>query len=409
MRTPLTYLLTILFILSISTSLSAQEEEPQISIRVDDVLGDFDETWNTIAENYVDAEFEGLDWEALKTEYRPRVEGAEDAEKAYELLAEMVGKLENGNTFVVPPWLRPPPEDDSEPMLEYGGVGILLQQLESGEVMVLQVFRDTPAERAKVLVGDLIVGVNDWRVEGDNPMEDIANRVRGPVDTSVDVTFRDPEGEERALAITRAQIDLKPSVEDRMIEGTIGYLRVPVLTEDLVEYASKALPRLLSTSGLILDLRSVSAGTMDGMVQIAQWFLGAGQMGGFFMRGDAFGMPFNEEAIQAYHRPIVILTNPRTYGLAEILTRVMSDYDRASVVGNTTSGGFEIGRFVDLPSGGLLHVAIGRYITPTGEFLPLDGIVPDVEVEFPDLETIRSGRDVYIEKAVEVLRNPQRR
>jgi len=402
-------LLTVPFLLSGQAEEQAEEEDRSLGYSVQDALVDFDAAWQVIAENYVDPEFEGLDWEAVREEYRPRVGAAPDAGTAYELIGEMVARLENGNTLVVTPWMRSALEtDSSDVLLEYGGVGILLQELTTGDVMVLQVFRDTPAEGAGVLIGDVITGVDDWRVSGENPVSAIADRVRGPVDTEVTLTLRDPDDAERDVTITRAKIDLRPSVENRMIEGTIGYLRIPVLSEELVSVSSRALPQMLSASGMILDLRSVSSGGFEEMAQIAQWFLGSAHLGGFISHEGAFALPYREDAIAAYQRPVVVLTNSRTYGIAEILTFVLDEYRRVKIVGNQTAGGFELGRPVDLPSGGILHVAIGRYISPTGEFLPQEGMEPDEEVEIPDLATVRSGRDVYIEKAVEVLRNPKR-
>lgn len=378
----------------------------------EDILEDFDAVWSTVEETYVDSEFDGVAWDEIREEYRTKIAEAEDTLAAYRLIAEMLDTLEGYNNFIVPPWLAPDDEAESADAggveYEYGGVGILLQELQSGEVMVLNVFRDTPAEGAGVLIGDKIVGVNDWRVAGDNPVQSIADRVRGPVGTPVTITLQDLDGAERDVEITRAQIDLRPSVEYELVDGRIGYLRIPVLSSDLVDEASKALPQLLSSSGLILDLRSVSSGTLDATIRIGQWFLGSAHMGGFLSREGAAALPFRSDAIAAYQRPIVVLTNWRTYGVGEILAFLLREYKRGKIVGNQTEGGFEVGQFTDLPSGGLLHSVIGRYVSPQGALLPLEGLTPDEAVDPPDLETIRSGEDVYIDKAVDVLRNSPR-
>ena len=390
-----------------------QQAGPAVDVSVAEVLADFDVVWETISEGYVDPGFGGVDWESLKDEYRSKVEEAEDALSAYEAIDELTEKLGNEYTFVVPPWLRPeqasePEEDSSGIELEYAGVGILLQQMTNGDVWVLQVFSETPAEAAGVLVGDVISGVEDWRVEGENPVSEISKRVRGPVGTDITLTVRDPEGGERNVTIERARIDLRPSVEYRVVEGSIGYLRIPALSEELVDEASRALPQLLSARSLILDLRNVSGGNLEAMVKVAQWFIGAAQMGGFVSRDGAAGLPFREDAVAAFQRPMTVLTNTRTYGIGEILAVVLNDYKRARIVGNPTQGGFQIGQFVDLPSGALLQMTIGLYVTPKGELLPLGGLTPNDTVELPDLATVRSGRDVYIEKAIEVLRtNPR--
>lgn len=370
------------------------------------ILADFDAVWSVVSENFVDPEFGGKDWEGLRDLYRPKVAEASDAESAYLAIAEMLGELESPLTYIVPPWLSQPLDDDSDDFqLEYAGVGILLQQMESGDILVLQVFSETPAESSGVLVGDVIVGVDGWRVEGEDPMTSVTQRVRGPVGTSVTLTLRDPDGAERDVPITRARIDLRPSVRYRFVDGTLGYLRIPMLTRDLVDEASRSLPQLLQSSGLILDLRAVSAGSIESMIQLGQWFLGAGSMGGIVSREGAYQLPYRTDAIAAYQRPIVVVVDSMTYGFAEILVLLLSEYKRATIVGTQSAGGYEVDRQAELPSGGVLHVTIGRYVSPRGKLLPQEGLGVDFEVETPDLATIRSGRDVYVEEAIRVLRS----
>ena len=387
------------------------EETSSPVIPIAEILADFDALWQSISEGYVDPGFGGADWEALRGEFRTKVESLDDAVEAYTVIAEMIGELGNEMTFVVPPWLRPQDSETTESgeiELEYAGVGILLQQMQSGEVWVLQVFRDTPAERSGVLIGDVVAGVGDWRVEGENPVSEISSRVRGPAGTDVSLTLRDPDGDERDVTITRGKIDLRPSVEFKRVESTFGYLRIPALSEDLVAEAAKALPQLLSTRYLLLDLRNVASGTIEGMSQVAQWFLGSAQLGGFISREGGMALPFREDSIAAYQRPIAILVNSGTYGLGEMLAKILRDYKRGPTVGNQTQGGFQIGQLVDLPSGAVLHMTVGLYVSPLNQLLPLGGIVPDTDVELPDLKTVRNGTDVYIEKAVEALRSNPR-
>jgi carboxyl-terminal processing protease len=389
-----------------------QAAAPATSLTVADVLKDFDAAWQAIKDRFIDPKTYGVDWEALKKDYRPKVAAAKDAKAAYALFQEMMGKLESPNTGVTAPWDMPqagaPNSALAEPVLQYGGAGILLQPLENGDVFVLQVFKGTPAEKAGVLVGDVIVGVDDWKVAGDDAMTGVTNRVRGVVGTKVAITLRDPDGKLRAVDIVRAQIDLRPSVDKRVIQGSIGYIRIPVLSKDLVAEAAKALPMLLSTNGLILDLRSVAAGTLEDMTTVAQWFLGSAHMGGFIARDGAQGIPSSADAVAAYQRPMVVLTNSRTYGIGEILAFILRRYKRAGIVGDISMGGFEIADTVKLPSGGELDFAVARYVTAEGELLPLGGITPDVAVEPTDLATLRAGRDVVIEKAIDTLRSNPR-
>ena len=403
--------------------LSAQETQAEIEeelaariaeVTVQEVVADFDTVSKVILESYVDAGFGGVDWESLVTEYRPRVESAEDAGAAYGLLDELIARLGNEMTYVIPPWYRLRQTGESEDgeesgiELEYAGVGIMLQQMIDGDVWIVQVFKETPAEEAGVLLGDVIAGVDGWRVPVEDAVSQIASRVRGPAGTDVTLTLRDPDGAERDLVVTRGHIDLRPSVEFKTVDGTIGYLRVPAFTQELVDEASKALPKLLQTRYLILDLRNVSSGGVEAMVQVAQWFIGAAQIGGFVARDGAFALPFREDAVATYQRPIAVLINSGTHGIGEILATILHDYKRARLVGSTSQGGFHLHDEVELPSGGLLDMTVGLYVSPMSDLLPIHGIEPDNPVELPDLATVRAGKDVFLEAAVEVLRtNPR--
>ena len=131
--------------------------DPANSYTMEDVLGDCEVILNTLSDLYVDPEFADKDWEALKEEYQPSVQEAGDAATGYQAIAEMIRSIEAYNSYIVPPWIAQRAEaESSEIELEYAGVGILLQELESGEVMVLSVFSDTPAEKAGVLLGDVL-------------------------------------------------------------------------------------------------------------------------------------------------------------------------------------------------------------------------------------------------------------
>lgn len=382
-----------------------QPNEEQIRLLI---LQDFDVVWQTVAENYVDPNYNGVDWEAQREEYRPLVEAAPDVVTAYRLMSEMLGKLEDEDTFLVPPWVRAAAGAQAEAQveqLEYSGVGIMIQQEEVGEdVVVVEVFDGGPAKEAGVLVGDIIVGVDDWEVTDETEITDVTERVKGPTGSTVTLVLRDPDGETRTLEVERRQIDLRAAVEQEYVASGIGYLRIPRLSAEMAEAGAKELPKLLSSRGLILDLRGVTDGTVEGLVRVAQWFLGSARLGSFTTREGTQEVPYRPDAVAAYRRAVVVLTNSATYGMAEILTELLREYDRATVVGNATEGGFQLGQFGQLPSGGLVHVTVGTYQSPSGDPLPDGGIEPDETVEPPDLVTRRERGDVYVEEAIAVLR-----
>lgn len=372
-------------------------------------LDDLYFAWEAVWEGYADPAFGGIDWEGLRDRYAERVAAAEGEEAAYELIAEMLDQLGDPLTFIVPPWLlQPAAEGAAEPELEFAGVGIVIQQMETGEIMVINVFPGTPAEEAGVLVGDVILGVDDWEpAEGDST-EEVAERIRGPVGAPVALKLKGPGEEPRSVVAVRGRIDLRPAVEHRRLEGGLGYLRLPNLSAEMAERGAQALPFLLGTSGLILDLRGVEWGEIGGLVRAAQWFLGAADLGSYRGRAGDFQVPYVVEAIAAYRAPVAVLIDRRTSGLPEVLALLLREYGRARLVGEPTAGAYHLGNQFELPSGGLMQMTVAHYITPTAALPGPEGLEPDAAVFFDDpdalLLELRAGRDPALERAAALLR-----
>lgn len=390
-------LFLVLIALLSGATLAAQDPTP---------VDDFDVVWEAVAEYYVDDSFGGVSWDAMREEFRPRVQSAPDVESAYGAIGEMLGRLENDDTFVIPPSVVPELATAAvgQREEEYAGVGVMISDFREVGVVVTGTFRESPAEGAGVLPGDTIVAVDGEPLVKEEGTQGVADRVRGPVGSEVTLTLRDPDGEDRDVTITRGRIDLRPSVDARVIRPGIGYIRLPAITTDLVQQASRALPALLSTSGIALDLRGIGTGTPEAMVVLAQWFLGPTRLGTIVTREESFPIPHRPDAIAAYRGPVVVITDSRTSGVAEVLAQVLREYDRARIVGATTRGGSQVAQVVPLPSGGLLHLVIARYVTPKGMLLHTEGIEPDVELAPPDLATIRAGEDPYLDRAEEIIR-----
>ena len=398
-RQPLPVLLLLALVFAVP--LAAQEASPQEA----SPLTDFDAVWEAVSEWYVDATYGGVSWDALRDEYRPRVQNAEDEEAAYRAISEMVGRLQNSDTFIVPPWLVPQIARAAagQPEQEYAGVGVIISEFIEIGVVVTGTFREAPAEKAGVLPGDVIIAVDGEPLVAEEGTQGVADRVRGPIGTQVTLTLRDPDGNDRDVTITRGRIDLRPSVDARIARPGIGYIRLPAITPDLVQQVSRALPTLLSTRGIALDLRGISGGSPEAMVVLAQWFLGPTQLGTIKTRDETFPIPHRPDAIAAYRNPVVVITDSRTSGVAEVLAEVLREYSRARIVGATTRGGSQVAQVLPLPTGGLLHLVVGRYVTPKGTLLQSEGIVPDVLLDPPDLATIRSGADPYLDRAEEII------
>ena len=388
---------TLLFLCLVAVTVVGQEYGP---------VDDFDAVWEAVSESYADPDFDSDSWETLRDDYRSRVRNTEDEERAYELLSEMLGHLDNDELFVIAPTVVPQllQAAPGQPEQEYAGVGVMIAEREDGSVVATGTFRDAPAEEAGVLPGDVIVAVDGEPLPAEGATDAAVERIRGPVDSEVTLTLRDPDGEMRDVTITRGRIDLRPSVEAQMERPGIGYIRIPTLSIELVQEASRALPSLMSARGMVLDLRAVSGGMPEAMVILATWFLGSAEVGSIVTREERHPLPQRPDSIAAFRQPLVILTDGRTSGVGEVLAEVLREHRRATILGATTAGGSQIGQFLELPTGGLFHLIIGQYETPRGRLLGSDGIVPDEEIEPPDLAAIRAGEDPYLDRAEEIIR-----
>lgn len=394
---------TIVLILIVST--------PSFGV-TDQVLRDMDTIWGIVWDEYADPFFNGVDWHRLPDEVRPNIERATDEREAYLELAKMVAELGDPSTFLVDP--DPPAANLLE---EYAGVGILIGSAEvlndfvpenpfaDDDIAVLEVFEGTPAYEAGVLIGDMIVAVDDWIVE-DATLDDISNKVRGEAGTHVDLSLRGPDDRERTVSIVREHVKVAPNAITKRVDDDIVYIRFDALLQDEAEDARRFLASHADAKHLVLDLRSVSAGDLRAMSDIATWFLGDKELGKFESRHDRLNVSsfVSEGASLVYEQDMTVLIDQDTAGLGEIMALLLSEYNRATLVGFPSAGGFSLTRIVRLPSGWDLNLSVARYNSPRGEGVHEKGLEPDKI--FPDvtLETLRTEKDPILTRTFDWIR-----
>lgn len=372
-------------------------------------LRDLDAIWGAVWDEYADPFFNGVDWHRLPDTVRPLILAAETEEEAYLALADMVAALGDPSTFLVEP----------NPYFsfyetEYAGIGVLIGQASSlnaftesplftdDEVAILEVFSGTPAEGSGVLVGDVIVSVDDWEAAGAT-VDDISNRIRGPVGTSVDLTLRAPDGELRKVTIVRERVDLRPTTTFERFGDDLAYLRLDTLLSEQVAAAKEHIAGNADVKHLILDLRGVTSGEPLATSELATWFLGNVNLGAFESRYDRYALQAptgGSERLPVFGNKLTVLIHGGTSGLGEVLALLLSEYGRATLAGQPSAGGFSLTRIVLLPSGWGLNLSIARYISPGGRGLHADGLVPDVLVENVTLDELRSEGDPILQKVL---------
>ena len=293
---------------------------------------------------------------------------------------------------------------------EYCGIGVMVSQNVYTKVInVVKVFKGSPAEKAGMLPGDILTGVDDLDVTGMDLSIVVNDHIKGEEGTDVTITvYRDSVDDYLELPMVRAVVQ-NPTVEFEMLADQIGYISLSSFEEVSVEQFKKAVDALEEEGmhGLVLDLRNNGGGLVSAAESIADYMLPEGDVVVSF-KGK--GLPESVYVTSDEHQvdvPIVVLVNGESASASEVLTGALKDNDHATVVGTTTFGkGIAQGLF-PMPDGSALKLTTAYYYFPSGECIHEIGIKPDVEVELEEelksLVEIPKEDDNQLQKAVEVL------
>ena len=264
----------------------------------------------------------------------------------------------------------------------YDGIGVEIFRQPDGSLRVIAPIDDTPAARAGVKAGDLIVAVDGKPLragEGDS-----STPLRGEAGTSVELTIlRDGADEPVKLTVERQTIRIA-SVRSRMLEPGFGYLRVSTFQADTAADFERQLGELATQAGgrlrgLVIDLRSNPGGLLNSAVQIADALLEDG--GIVSTRGR---IPVSDATFSATPgdrldgAPVVVLVDAGSASASEVLAGALSDNGRARIVGSRTFGKGSVQTVLPLDNGDSVKLTTARYYTPDGRSIQALGIVPDV-------------------------------
>lgn len=282
---------------------------------------------------------------------------------------------------------------------EFGGLGIEVG-MEDGFVKVVSPIEDTPAFRAGVLAGDLIVKLDDTPVKGMS-LSDAVKRMRGKPNTSILLTIvREGESGPLEIKITREVVKVQ-SVRSKIVEPGFGYLRVAQFQENTAESVVEHLNRLMAEGpleGLVLDLRNDPGGLLHGAIGVSAAFLPRDTLvvstdgrapdarreyraaPEDYMRGR--GADFIRRLPAAAREvPMVVLVNAGSASASEIVAGALQDHGRARVVGTQTFGKGSVQTILPLNNSSAIKLTTARYYTPSGRSIQATGIVPDVIIE----------------------------
>jgi carboxyl-terminal processing protease len=285
---------------------------------------------------------------------------------------------------------------------EFEGVGMNVEEDRRG-LKVLGVFEGTPAERAGVRRGDLILSVNGKSIAGVN--SDVAtSRIKGPAGTSVELTVLTPgEGRPRDVEVERERIEV-PVATGRIVERDgkkIGVVKLRSFSSGAHGILRREVDEVLDkgADGIVLDLRGNGGGLLSEAQLVASIFIEDGRIVSTRGRSraervlDAEGDAIDEDI------PVVVLVDGGSASASEIVTGALRDRDRATIVGTRTFGKGLVQELKPLSNGGVLDLTVANYYLPGGKTISKAGIKPDVRAE-DDPET---DRDEALPRALDTL------
>lgn len=300
---------------------------------------------------------------------------------------------------------------------EYGGLGMEVTS-EDGAVRIQTAMDGTPAQRAGLQTGDLIVAINGQSLIGVTLTEAV-RQLRGPVGTTITLTVGRQGREPFDVRLTREIINVRSAVT--RMEGDVGVLRINQFNENTDVEAREALETLVRENprmrGLILDMRNNPGGVLETSVNIADLFLDGGEV--VSQRGRTANdiQRWNADAGDVLNgKPVVVLVNGGSASAAEIVAGALQDRGRGAVVGLTTFGKGSVQTVIPMRNGldGALKLTTGRYYTPSGRSIQARGIVPDLQVARTRAEaeagtrTLFTYNEAHLRNALEQEGEPQR-
>ena len=295
---------------------------------------------------------------------------------------------------------------------EFGGVGIEVSGAEGQFIKVIAPIKGTPAEKAGIMAGDLIVKINDKSFTADM-LTDAVKVMRGKVGEKVKLTVsREVNGTQKELDfdLVREIITVR-SVEAKLLEDNIGYVHLSQFQTHSAEDLIKAVEDLKAQGAqrLILDLRNDPGGLLDVVLKIADYFMGDGPIMSVKDKngnGQEYRSDAKMEAI-----PMVTLVNGGSASASEVLSGALKESGRSEIIGENTFGKGIIQQIYDLNYDGEkagLKLTVAEFFTPKGNKIHKVGIKPTVEVKLNDgvdkigVENLKE--DNQLQKAIEVVK-----
>ena len=362
----------------------------------------FVDAWNTVQKQYVDRS------------------AVDNTQMMYGAISGMVDSLgDTGHSrFLTPDMLK---EQNTVINGSFEGIGAEVQLNKDNNVVIVAPYSGSPAQKAGVMPGDIILKVDGIDVTGQS-LNAVVSRILGPAGTQVQLSLENPTTKEiRVVTITRARITII-NVTWSMVPGTtVADVHLAGFSSGVTKQLQSVLESIKAqgATGLILDLRNNPGGLLNESIGVASQFLKDGNV---LQEKDAQGKIKNdpvEPGGVATDIPMVVLINQGTASAAEIVSGALQDAGRATLIGETTFGTGTVLSTFNLSSNSALLLATQEWLTPKGRVIWHKGIAPDQTVTLPanvvglyadvqpfTADQVQSTQDAQFLQALKTLATP---
>ena len=331
---------------------------------------------------------------------RDYVEPVSDKKLLEDAVRGMLSGLDPHSAYLVPEEYQELKEGTTG---QFGGLGIEVT-MENGFIKVVSPIDDTPAQKAGIKAGDLIIKLDDKPVKGMS-LTDAVKMMRGEPGSKIVLTVV-REGEETPLKLTLTRDIIKvKSVKSRMLEKGYGYVRISSFQSGTGDALKEALAALKKENGgplkgLVLDLRNNPGGVLNAAVEVSDAFLKSGLIVYTEGRIENSEMRFNaapDDLIDG--APMVVLINGGSASASEIVAGALQDQKRAVIMGEKSFGKGSVQTILPTSNGAAVKLTTARYYTPSGRSIQAEGIEPDITLAPVKLESLDKADFIPIKEA----------
>ena len=286
----------------------------------------------------------------------------------------------------------------------YEGIGCMAAMNNNNEIIIIDIFEDSPAENAGLQENDIVLKIDDQDFSK-KTSEDMSNYIKKSAKEKIKLTIK-RENEEQEITIKREKVEI-PSVTSKIIEQnekTIGYIDISVFSAVTYKQFKTELEELeeQNIQGLIIDVRSDTGGYLTAVTDISNLFLKKGKI--IYQLEDNKKTEKIKDTTKAYREyPIAVLINQTSASASEILASVIKESYGGIVVGTNSYGKGTVQRAQMLPDGSMIKYTTQKWLTPKGNWINEIGVEPTLKVEFDITSEIDNQMDAAVAEIIEQL------